>query len=291
MVRFFSVLLFFFQFSVLHSQVVSNILVSQEQNNIVVSYDLLVATSCSISLQVSQDGGASWSSSLKSVKGDVGEKIVSGTHTITWFVLEEYNELRGDNIKFKVSASSGFSVIKIGTQAWTSKNLDVATYRNGDVIPQVQDASAWANLKTGAWCYYDNDASNGTKYGKLYNWYAVNDPRGLAPKGFHIPSDAEWTVLTDYLGGELAAGSKMKSSTGWDSNGNGTNSSGFAGFPGGGRNGSGSFYSIGRSGYWWSAAESRSNDAWNRTLGCSYGDVYRGNYNKHYAFSVRCLGD
>ena len=115
MVRFFSVLLFFFQFSVLHSQVVSNILVSQEQNNIVVSYDLLVSTSCSISLQVSQDGGASWSSSLKSVKGDVGEKIVSGSHTITWFVLEEYNELRGDNIKFKVSASSGFTV-KIGTQ-------------------------------------------------------------------------------------------------------------------------------------------------------------------------------
>jgi len=115
MVRFFSVLLFFFQFSVLHSQVVSNILVSQEQNNIVVSYDLLVSTSCSISLQVSQDGGASWSSSLKSVKGDVGEKIVSGSHTITWFVLEEYNELRGDNIKFKVSASSGFTV-KIGSQ-------------------------------------------------------------------------------------------------------------------------------------------------------------------------------
>ena len=104
MFRFYSVLLFFFQFSVLHSQVVSNILVSQEQNNILVSYDLLVSTSCSISLQVSQDGGASWSSSLKSVKGDVGEKIVSGSHTITWFVLDEYNELRGNNIKFKVIA-------------------------------------------------------------------------------------------------------------------------------------------------------------------------------------------
>ncbi len=290
MVRFFSVLLFFFQFLVLHSQVVSNILVSQEQNKIVVSYDLLVSTSCSISLQVSQDGGASWSSSLKSVKGDVGEKIVSGSHTITWFVLDEYNELRGDNIKFKVSASSGFSVIKIGTQAWTTKNLDVTTYRNGDVIPEVQDASAWANLRTGAWCYYGNDASNGTKYGKLYNWYAVNDPRGLAPKGFHIPSDADWTVLTDYLGG-AAAGTKMKSSTGWDSNGNGTNSSGFAGFPGGCRFSYGTFYNVGRNGYWWSATENYSSLAWIGALSCSSGDVYRLDYSKQDAFSVRCLGD
>jgi uncharacterized protein (TIGR02145 family) len=290
MVRFFSVLLFFFQFSVLHSQVVSNILVSQEQNNILVSYDLLVSTSCSISLQVSQDGGASWSSSLKSVKGDVGEKIVSGSHTITWFVLEEYNELRGDNIKFKVSASSGFPVIKIGSQVWTSKNLDVATYRNGDVIPQVQDQNAWANLRTGAWCYYDNDASNGTKYGKLYNWYAVNDPRGLAPKGFHIPSDAEWTTLTDYLGG-VTAGTKMKSSTGWDSNGNGTNSSGFAGFPGGYRNFNGSFGGIGRGGNWWSATGSSSNVAWYRYLNDDDGIVYRSGSDKQNAFSVRCLGD
>ena len=288
---FFSVSLCLFFTLDISSQVVSNILVSQEQNNIVVSYDLLVSTSCSISLQVSQDGGASWSSSLKSVKGDVGEKIVSGSHTITWFVLEEYNELRGDNIKFKVSASSGFPVIKIGSQVWTSKNLDVATYRNGDVIPQVQDASAWASLTTGAWCYYGNDASNGTKYGKLYNWYAVNDPRGLAPKGFHIPSDAEWTVLTDYLGGTAAAGTKMKSSFGWDENGNGTNSSGFAGFPGGYRNYDGTFNSIGRNGNWWSAAESNSNDAWYRNLNYFNGNVLRSDDFKQNAFSVRCLGD
>ena len=288
---FFSVSLCLFFTLDISSQVVSNILVSQEQNNILVSYDLLVSTSCSISLQVSQDGGASWSSSLKSVKGDVGEKIVSGSHTITWFVLEEYNELRGDNIKFKVSASSGFTVIKIGTQAWTTKNLDVATYRNGDVIPQVQDQNAWASLETGAWCYYDNDTSNGTKYGKLYNWYAVNDKRGLAPKGFHIPSDAEWTTLTDYLGGAAAAGTKMKSSTGWDSNGNGTNSSGFAGFPGGYRYYDGTFDDVGRDGVWWSATEDNSNYAWSRGLDYGSGGVYRNNSSRRDAFSVRCLGD
>ncbi len=188
------------------------------------------------------------------------------------------------------STESG-AVVTIGTQAWTSKNLDVSTYRNGDVIPQVQDANAWASLSTGAWCYFNNDASNGTKYGKLYNWYAVNDPRGLAPKGFHIPSDAEWTVLTDYLGGAAAAGTKMKSSTGWDSNGNGTNSSGFAGFPGGYRYYDGEFSSIGRDGYWWSAREGNSYNAWSRSLDCGNVDVGRSYFSRQDAFSVRCLGD
>jgi uncharacterized protein (TIGR02145 family) len=181
--------------------------------------------------------------------------------------------------------------VKIGTQVWTSKNLDVSTYRNGDVIPQVQDANAWASLSTGAWCYFNNDASNGTKYGKLYNWYAVNDPRGLAPKGFHIPSDAEWTVLTDYLGGAAAAGTKMKSSTGWDSNGNGTNSSGFAGFPGGYRGSDGTFSNVGRDGNWWSATESDSYSAWYRYLRYNSGDVFRSNDHRQEALSVRCLGD
>ena len=181
--------------------------------------------------------------------------------------------------------------VTIGTQIWTSQNLDVTTYRNGDVIPQVQDASAWASLETGAWCYYGNDASNGTKYGKLYNWYAVNDKRGLAPKGYHIPSDAEWTVLTDYLGGELAAGSKMKSSTGWDSNGNGTNSSGFAGFPGGYRYYDGTFDDVGSYGYWWSATENSSYFAWYRYLSYDNGSVSSYYDYRRSAFSVRCLGD
>ena len=107
--------------------------------------------------------------------------------------------------------------IKIGTQTWTTKNLDVTKYRNGDAIPQVQDKNAWAKLKTGAWCYYENKTAKGTTYGKLYNWFAVNDPRGLAPSGYHIPTDAEWTILTDYLGGDSIAGAKMKSTSGWNS--------------------------------------------------------------------------
>ena len=181
--------------------------------------------------------------------------------------------------------------IKIGTQTWTTKNLDVTKYRNGDAIPQVQDAAAWKNLKTGAWCYYENNTANGTTYGKLYNWYAVNDKRGLAPKGYHIPSDEEWIILTNYLGGETIAGAKMKSSSGWQYNGNGTNTSGFAGLPGGCRNSNGNFYYIGADGYWWSSSESSADDAWCRDLNDDPGTVSRGSNDKRDGFSVRCLRD
>jgi uncharacterized protein (TIGR02145 family) len=181
--------------------------------------------------------------------------------------------------------------VTIGTQVWMTKNLDVATYRNGDVIPQVQDKNAWAELTTGAWCYYDNDASNGEKYGKLYNWYAVNDPRGLAPNGYHIPTDAEWTKLTDYLGGESGAGTKMKSISGWKDNGNGTNTSGFSGLPGGYRYGDGTFSNIGKNGFWWSSSENSTGIAWNRSLLYFNGYVNRNYLNGQDGFSVRCLRD
>ena len=159
--------------------------------------------------------------------------------------------------------------IKIGTQTWTTKNLDVTKYRNGDAIPQVQDKNAWAKLKTGAWCYYENNTANGTTYGKLYNWFAVNDTRGLAPKGYHIPTDAEWTILTDNLGEE--AGTKMKSTSGWQNNGNGTNTSGFSGLPGGFRNSYGNFTNFGAFGYWWSSSEDDTYNALSRDLDDSSG--------------------
>ena len=111
--------------------------------------------------------------------------------------------------------------ITIGNQVWTSKNLDVSTFRNGEQIPQAKDAAQWeyaAKNNIAAFCYYDYDSNNGKVYGKLYNWYAVNDSRGLAPKGYHIPSDAEWTILTDKLGGDVIAGKKMKSKQGWGYN-------------------------------------------------------------------------
>ena len=188
-------------------------------------------------------------------------------------------------------------IVTIGTQVWMRKNLDVSTFRNGDVIPQASTDAAWkaaGENKQPAWCYYDNDTANGAKYGKLYNWYAVNDPRGLAPAGYHIPTDAEWTVLTDYLGGEDVAGKKMKSASGWFENGNGTNSSGFSGLPGGFRINFGAFFNIGSNGYWWSSTKRRTIHAWLRHLYSSSGNVERGNWGhwgKKAGFSVRCLRD
>lgn len=147
--------------------------------------------------------------------------------------------------------------VKIGTQIWAIKNLDVSTFRNGDDIPEVKTDEEW--LKAGidgkpAWCYYNNDPANGKKYGKLYNFYAIHDKRGLAPKGWHVPNDAEWSTLTDYLGGEKEASTKMKSISGWEDyegkSGNGTNTSNFTGLPGGSRLNYGPFEDIGIKGCW-----------------------------------------
>jgi len=179
--------------------------------------------------------------------------------------------------------------VTIGTQTWTTKNLNVSTFRNGDKIPQAQDKKAWGKLTTGAWCYYENNPTNGTKYGKLYNWYAVNDPRGLAPIGYHIPKDAEWTILTENLG--FKAGTKMKSTSGWENNGNSNNTSGFAGLPGGFRSYGGNFSNIGAGGYWWSSSEDDTYIAWYRFLYYGNGNVGRSYDNKQNGFSVRCLRD
>ena len=184
--------------------------------------------------------------------------------------------------------------IVIGTQQWMNKNLDVAFYRNGEPIPQVTDATAWAALTTGAWCYYNNDPIQGNKYGKLYNWYAVNDPRGLAPQGWHIPSDAEWTILETTLGGSSVAGGKMKEAgiVNWTSpNTAGNNNSGFVALPGGYRISSGTFSNLGISGYWWSASENLISFAWSRNLFNNVGDINKGYVNKQFGFSVRCLRD
>lgn len=184
--------------------------------------------------------------------------------------------------------------IKIGSQTWSTKNLDVSSFRNGEAIPEAKTDAEWkAAGEQGkpAWCYYENDPANGTKYGKLYNWFAVKDPRGLAPKGWHIPSDEEWTALTDNLGGEGGAGTQMKSSSGWKDNGNGSNSSGFAGLPGGFRDYFGTFNSIGVFGGLWSSSENVTGYAWYRYLYSFHVYVLRKYDYKQVGFSVRCLGD
>lgn len=129
-----------------------------------------------------------------------------------------------------------YKTVKIGSQVWLAQNLNTDRFQNGDVIPEAKTREEWylaGENKQPAWCYFDNDTANGSKYGKLYNWYAVVDPRGLAPKGWHIPRDSEWDIVVNFLGGGAKAGVKMKSKIGWNIDCNGTNSSGFSGLPGG----------------------------------------------------------
>lgn len=185
--------------------------------------------------------------------------------------------------------------VVIDTQTWDKCNLNVTTYRNGDTIPEVTDPAVWAALTTGAWCHYDNDPLNEPIYGKLYNWYAVNDPRGLAPLGKSIPTNSEFTTLITFLGGESVAGGKMKE-TGFchwlAPNTDATNSSGFTGLPGGYRYNDGTFYLIENFGFWWSSSEANfSSDAWALILIYGASDGYNVDYMKNYGLSVRCLID
>jgi hypothetical protein len=180
-------------------------------------------------------------------------------------------------------------------QEWTNQNLSVTRYRNGDIIPQVTDDTQWGNLTTGAWCWYNNDsATYASTYGRLYNWYAVNDARGLAPQGYHVPSDAEWTFLETILGGSSIAGGKMKEAgfTHWFSPNEGaTNSSGFAGLPGGYRDNGGTFHSLGAFGGWWSSTEYNTTNARYHGLGSFTSSSYSFNDTKSSGYSVRCVKD
>jgi uncharacterized protein (TIGR02145 family) len=137
--------------------------------------------------------------------------------------------------------------VKIGDQIWMTSNLDHVRFQNGDIIPQAVSDDEWKQAgdnKQPAWCYYNYDSSNGEKFGKLYNWYAVNDSRGLAPDGWIIPKNSDWTILFNTIGGEELAGFKLKSNTGWINDDNGSNSTLFNGKPGGCRYDDGSFINI-----------------------------------------------
>jgi uncharacterized protein (TIGR02145 family) len=182
-------------------------------------------------------------------------------------------------------------VVKIGTQGWSVANLNVSTFRNGDTIPEAKTNKEWVTAgETGkpAWCYYNNDPANGLKFGKLYNWYAVNDSRGLAPAGWTLATDADWAKLMYYLGGPGAAGNKMKNSTGWIDGNIGTNESGFTGLPGGYRVENGTFLNIGSIGTWWSSTESKSTSAVDFYLSLN-GSLGRSNNPKQRGESIRCI--
>lgn len=186
--------------------------------------------------------------------------------------------------------------VKIGKQIWTVRNLDVSTFSNGDTILEVKTYEGWSQAgrsKQPAWCYYNFDSTNNTKYGKLYNWYAVDDSRGLAPLGWHIPTSKAWTRLYKYLGGGYDAKAKLKSIQGWLNNGNGSNESGFTAIPAGYFCSLNFSNSLERFGAWWSATEYDSGSGQITYLcyfnNCEY--VLQSNPYKGCGFSVRCVRD
>lgn len=192
-----------------------------------------------------------------------------------------------------------YHLVTIGNQVWLAENLRVTHYRNGDPIPNVIADAQWKILTAGAWCSYDNLSADTSAYGLLYNWFALTDARKISPPGWHVPTDAEWNSLANYLGGKAVAGGKMKSpgtleqgSGLWFAPNTGaTNSSGFGALPGGYRINYGNYYSIGNVAYYWSATDTTSANAWNYVLDANNESLTR-NFNfQTNGFSVRCIKD
>ncbi|MBI9038610.1 MAG: fibrobacter succinogenes major paralogous domain-containing protein [Bacteroidales bacterium] len=203
-----------------------------------------------------------------------------------------------------------YNTVQIGVQCWMKENLKTTTYQNGTSIQNVTNAGSWNNLTTGAYVWYDNDITWKNLYGALYNWYAVDDPNGLCPTGWHVPTNDEWTALTDFIGGtwtphgnELKSCRQVNSPLGegcnttehprWNEYNTdfGTDDYGFSGLPGGGRCYNSYFDDLGNFGTWWSSTEHLSNHAWYSNLNHSYGYVYSNHSYMYYGFSVRCLRD
>lgn len=190
---------------------------------------------------------------------------------------------------------NSYSTVQIGAQCWTQNNLKVSKYRNGDAISNIINPTPWSQTSltnTGAWCHFDNNQSNGITYGKLYNWHAVNDSRGLCPTGWHIPSLSEWNLLIQTVGTN-APGRAMMSITGWPGINTNTNSSGFTALPGGVRGILGNFSNLGSSGYWWSSdiAPQAASRSYLKFLTNSSFLVQQDIFDHVYGLSVRCLKD
>jgi uncharacterized protein (TIGR02145 family) len=180
----------------------------------------------------------------------------------------------------------------IGTQTWTASNLNVSKFKNGDIITEAKSLEEWRfcnEKKTPAWCYYENDSTNAGKYGKLYNYYAVIDARGIAPIGWRVPNDKEWDILVNFLGGSWnLSGNKLKTQTGWKVN-NGNNSTGFGAPPGGRRGLDGVFIYMGIFAFYWSTTTDNNGSAGYRNLVDFSDRVFSDYTGKGNGFSVRCI--
>ena len=301
-------LLFLFLSTIANAQQIENVNFFLEGKNIVVTYDFV---NCSTSdvydisiVFVEQNQSRVTPISLS---GDL-KKVSCGSKRIVWNVLNDREELSGKYqvwLDFKVANknlididNNTYKTVTIGTQQWMAENLKVSKYNDGTEIPNITDNTQWKNLRSGAWANYNNAAAKNAKYGKLYNWYAVskttNGNKNVCPTGWHVPTDAEWTVLTDYLGGASVAGGKMKEvgTSNWNSpNTDATNTSLFTGLPGGFRYYDGNYYYFGFNGYWWSSSEYYTNNSWYRNLDGTNGSADSHASIKEHGLSVRCLRD
>lgn len=188
--------------------------------------------------------------------------------------------------------------VNIGGQTWSKENLNVDHFRNGDSIPEVRTIEEWrlaAEQGKPAWCHFDNEMGNAGQLGKLYNWYAVNDPRGLAPEGWHIPHQDEWMRLTSHLGGKEDAAGRLKANRGWiDEKGrdeSGGNEMGFSALPSGYRGSNGLFKKNGLISHWWCPTEDRSGYNFYYYLTSKGSGVSAIVNSKGVGFSVRCVRD
>jgi len=214
------------------------------------------------------------------------------------YAISSFGTVYGNTILFTTPAGvtdidgNVYNTIVIGTQEWMAENLNVTHYRNGDAIPNVTDNTAWSGLSTGAFCDYNNDVNIVATYGRLYNWYAVADSRNIVPTGWHVPTDAEWQTLVDYLCGEEVSGGKMKEAgtARWNSSNEGAmNESGFSALPGGYRDNDGAYRLIGDYAILWSSSEDGSYHAWRRDFFSNI--INRCSSKKQNGLSIRCVKD
>ncbi|PKP47137.1 MAG: hypothetical protein CVT92_17170 [Bacteroidetes bacterium HGW-Bacteroidetes-1] len=203
-----------------------------------------------------------------------------------------------------------YNTVLIGDQCWMKENLKTTTYNNGTPIPNVTEVSAWSSLTSGAYVWYDNDISWKNSYGALYNWYTTVDDNELCPSGWHVPTNDEWTILTDYIGGidsphgnelkscrqvnsPLVGGCNTSEHPRWNSSNSawGTDDYGFSCLSGGYRNYNGAFVSFGTNTHMWSSTDYQTTHAWGRNLYSSSGGIGESYFHKRQGFTIRCLRD
>lgn len=291
------------------AQVISGLTAYQSGTAIVLKLAEISSVSIdALSFYYSRDGGSSWELINDNCLSPVSSRSVE------WAVLEcmGIEEFTGDNTRFKASVNScrgtirfdgyDYCLVEIGNQCWFAENLRTTTYANGDEIPSNLNDSEWISTTSGAQAIYGKESSrcdgtcNGEKnlqtYGRLYNWYAVNDSRGICPRGSHVPTDKEWRELERHLGGSSVAGTAIRSSQADNPNWDGTYSSGFSALPGGLRTSYyGDFKYEGSYGYWWSASPRRTSNAWSRQIISGNVNVHRREFNPQCGLSIRCLRD